>query len=393
MIQELVQRLAAGGPGGIPAPLPGGAPAAAAAVIQADPFDVVLHMEQVWDAANVYGMVPGPAGPARRNLWATGQFAANVPLTIAPAWDHTGYAFALENTRVVQIMRRVLHSFRSGEALGVPSVATQRWLDNTETLLFGAPNPVPAWLSTSTIRPDPEAIRRNLYWRLLGMDLAFGTDANTPFTYDKSEASNQLFVPRFEELLYELWKAIENLRNTSGANAADDDRIYLLAEQIGFMLRTRRQEQLLAREELAAATALGWLELALSMNSPVVVDLRSQATSPADRLKLIGQRVGLAPHSKANSFFSMARELSVLLRTLEAGYVTGPGLAWLLYLNAPPVGAPALPPGAAPIGEESRRVITEWSAASGRDLKVRKVAAEVQMARRPLAVTADGRRR
>ena len=41
--------------------------------------------------------------------------------------------------------------------------------------MFGAPNPIPGWLSISTVRPEAEAVRRNAYWRLLGLDLAFGT--------------------------------------------------------------------------------------------------------------------------------------------------------------------------------------------------------------------------
>jgi hypothetical protein len=208
------------------------------------------------------------------------------------------------------------------------------------------------------------------------MDLAFGTDTNAPFTYDKAEAANGRFVPLFEELLFELWKAIENIRNIAGGNPADDDRIYRLAEQLGFMLRSRRQNALLGREELAAATAMGWLELTLSANTPVVVDLRAQATSPADRLRLIGERVGLAPHSRASSFFAMAQELSLLLRVLEAGYVTNAGESWLLYANAVPPGLPPLP--VAPLGVESRRVITEWAAASGRELKQRALPVRVQ---------------
>jgi predicted ATPase len=324
-------------------------------------------MEQVWDAANLWQDPVGPAGPARRALIQLGGFAGNGPAA-GPAWDHLGYSFVLENTRAVQIIRRVVRELRAGEGLGIPSIATMRWLDATEAIVFGAPNLFSAWLSTSTVRQDPESVRRNAYWRLFGMDLAFGTDDNRPFVFDKAVAANASFVPLFEELLYELWQALSNLRNTSGANQADDDRIFRIAEQLGYILRVRRQKALIAREELAAATALGWIELSLSANTPVVVDLRAEATSAADRLRLIGERVGLAPHSRSGAFFAMAGDLSLLLRTLEAGYVSGPEFAWLLYSEQSPA-APPLPPGAAPLGAESRRVITEWSAATGKDLK------------------------
>lgn len=373
MIQQLVQRLINAGQT---------REQAAITVLGSDPLDVTLHMEQIWNTFNPWAPNPAPAGPARTSLWALGAFSGNAPTT-GPAWDHLGYAFVLENTRAVHILRRVVREYRSGEGLGIPSVETQRWLDATETLLFGAAYPFPSWMSTSTVRPDPEAVRRNAYWRLFGMDLAFGAEDNRPFVYDKATAANVSFVKLFEELLYELWKAIENLRNSSGANAADDDRIFRIGEQLTYILRSRRQGQILGREELAAVTALGWVELTLSANTPVVADLRAQATSPSDRLKIIGERVGMAPHSRAAPFFSMASEFSLLLRTLEAGYVSGPQFAWLLYSPTAPSGAPPLPAGAAPLSAESRRVITEWSAATGKDLKT---------AARPAQVQLDGRR-
>jgi hypothetical protein len=336
-------------------------------------------MEQVWNSFNPWAPNPPPAGPARRNLWMLGAFNVYAP-TADPAWDHFGYSYVLENTRAVQILRRVVREYRAGEGLGIPSVATQRWLDATEALLFGAANLIPMWLSTSTIRQDPEAVRRNAYWRVFGVDLAFGTDDNRPPTYDKANAANTDFITLFEELLFELWQAITNVRNFSGVNASDDDRIFRIAEEVRYVLRSRRQLQLLAREELAAATTLGWVELTLSANTPVVTDLKAQATSAADRLRLIGERVGVPAHSKSAAFFAMSSDLSLFLRTIEAGLVTGPELAWVLYLEQPPMGAPPGSPD--PIGVESRRVITEWAAATGKDLKTR--AKPIEVTRRQL---------
>jgi hypothetical protein len=363
MIPQLVQQL-------------GGNAAAQAQVITADPLDLVWRMEQVWNDANVWNQAQTPAGPARQALFGTGAFF-NVALPAQPAWDHLIYAFAIENTRAPQILARVVGAFRGGEGLGIPSVATQRWLDATEALLFNGGNPVAAWLSTSNVRPDAEAVRRNAYYRMFGMDLAHGTDRNAPYPYDKAEAANKTFVPLLEELLFELWRAIENVRNLVAGNTTDDDRIYRLSEQLGFMLRSRRLNALLGREELAATTAMGWAELTVSSNTPVVNDLRAQAASAADRLRVIGERVNLLPHSKANSFFGMAAELSLLLRALEAGWVTDSGRSWLLYQSVVPAGVPPLPAGVNPLGTEVRRIITEWAAASGRDLKQRAVPIKV----------------
>lgn len=386
MIQQLVQRLV--DLGATPED-------AAAQVLLADPMDLVLHMEQIWQAAAPWGPNT-PAPPVttglgttkrkgiRESLWELGAFSDTAPLVrlAPPAWDHLIYAFALENTRAYQILRRVVKEFRTGESLGIPSVSTQRWLDATEGLLLNASNLFPAWLSTSEVRRTSEQVRRNLYWRVLGMDLAFGDEDNKPFIYDKASAANSTFVKLFEELLYEIWQAMTNTRNTSGANVADTDRIYRLAEQLTFTLRARRQNQLLAREELAATTVLGWAELTLSTNTPLVIDLRAQATSAADRLRIIGERVGVSPHSRSASFFAMASDLSLFLRTLEAGFVTRPEFAWLFYAETPP--AP-LPPGATLLTSNARRIITEWSAATGRDLKQRSL--DVRVAPRLPALT------
>ncbi|AMA59929.1 hypothetical protein [Bradyrhizobium sp. CCGE-LA001] len=374
MIQQLVQRILLANPAL-------NQQTAAAIVLGSDPLDLVLHMEQVWDAFDPWAPNGLPAGPARRLLWGLGAFGLFAPPAGIPAFDHLGYSWALEQTRAVQILRRVIREFRSGEGLGIPSVATQRWLDATETLLFGAANPISAWLSTSAVRQDAEGVRRNAYWRLFGLDLSFGTDDNRPAAYDKANAANTSFVRLFEELLFELWQAIINVQNRVGVNTSDNDRIFRIAEELRFVLRSRRQQQMLGREELAATTVLGWVELTLSADTPVVVDLRAQATSAADRLRLIGERVGLAPHSRSAAFFSMCSELSIFLRTIESGVVTTPDLAWILYLE--PAAAPPPPP--TPVGVESRRVITEWAAATGKDLKARGKPIEVS---RPRLVTA-----
>lgn len=345
---------------------------AAARVLSADPFDLVLHMDQIWNDFNPW--LPGapPAGKARQAIFGTGEFNLYAPSSPgSPAWDHFGYSYLVENTRALQILRRVVREYRSGEALGTPSIATQRWLDATEVLLFSAPNPFGPWQSTSVVRPDQESVRRNAYWRLFGLDLAFGSDDNRPLVYDKAKASNQNFLRLFEELLFELWQAISNEHNSSGVNNTDDDRIYRLTEELKFILRSRRQSQTLAREELAAAAAMSWVELTLSTNTPLVIDLRAQATDAADRLRMIGEKVEMAPHSKSSEFFSMCTEMSVFLRTIESGVaVTSSSTAWFLYKST-----------GGGIGTQTRRLITEWAAATGKDLKTRGKPVELNVRR------------
>lgn len=372
MIPQLVRNL-------IPVPNPDDAtPAqkwtAAQTVLTADPLDLTLYMEQVWDTATPGE--PDDDQSARDFFWKQGRFTNRTgALSTVGAWDHFGYAYVLECTRIVQILRRIVREYRSGENLGIPSPDTQRWLDVTETLLFGAANPLSAWLSTSAVRQDPEAVRRNAYWRMFGMDLSFGGDDNGPPVYDKAKAANTTFNALFEELLFELWQAISNERNLVGVNQSDNDRIFRIAEQLRYVLTSRRQKGLLRREELAAATALGWAELSVAFDTSVVEDLGAQASSPGDRLRLMGEKVGLPAHGRSAAFFSMAAEISILLRVIEAGIVKDADQAWILYAMPSPADSPR------PIGTEVRRVITEWAAATGRNLKERAKPVDVRQPR------------
>lgn len=344
-------------------------------VMTADPLDLVLYMERVWDLST-HGE-PRDYASARDKLWEMSRFK-DMPSTLYPIdpWDHLSYAYVLESTRIVQILRRVVRAYRSGESLGIPSIETQRWVDATETIMFGAANPLSAWLSTSVVRPDPESVRRNAYWRMFGLDLSFGTEDEGAPAYEKAAAANTGFTALFEELLFELWQAISNERNLVGVNKSDNDRIFRIAEQLKYVLMSRRQKGMLRREELAAVTALGWAELTVAFDSPVVQDLVAQGSSAAERLRLMGERVGMPPHSKSAAFFSMASEISTLMRTIEAGIVSNADLAWVLY---------ALPSstttGPKPIGVETRRVITEWAAATGKNLKDASKPTDIRMPR------------
>ena len=87
----------------------------------------------------------------------------------------------IENTRVYEIFRRVLHEYRHGEKFGAPIDAdTQHWLRATEELFYSDPAPFLITNVSSHIRSDLRANRRNAYQRMFGMELNHGTDTGQP---------------------------------------------------------------------------------------------------------------------------------------------------------------------------------------------------------------------
>ncbi len=279
-------------------------------------------------------------------------------------WDHLIYAYMVENTRAYEIFRRVLEEYAYGERLGVPTNESQRWLRTTEALFYRDNPPFQIYALASWIRPDIRAVRRNAYQRMFGMDLNHGTDDNRPYPYPRATAANTEFSATFEELLREVWRAIENVRNQVGANQTDVTTIANLARALFDMLRVRRQEQNvgnLGRDELLHVSTMDWLHLTLSFNTPIVHDLKAEANSAAERLQKIGERVGLPAHSRSDSYFRLATNMSLILRELELGTFNDAN------------GAPALFQTGV-FQAAMQETITHWSIATGRDVKVRPVA-------------------
>lgn len=289
---------------------------------------------------------------------------ANYPPSL---WDHLIYAYMIENTRVYEIFRRVLEEYAYGERLGVPDGAAQQWLRTTEQLFYSDPPPFQLYALTSSIRPDIRAVRRNAYQRMFGLDLNHGTDDNRPYPYPRASAANTEFSPKFEELLREVWRATENARNSAGKNDTDISMIANLARAIFDMLRVRRQEGVgnLARDELFHVSTMGWFHLTLSFNTPIVRSLGAEATSPAERLQKIGDRVGLPAHSRSDSYFHLAADMSLILREMEMG-----------TFNDATNGVPALfqlEPTPSVFQAAMQGIITHWTIATGRDLKTARV--------------------
>lgn len=192
------------------------------------------------------------------------------------------------------------------------------------------------------------------------MDLNHGTDDGKPYPFIRSEAANTEFVPIFEEFLREVWIGIEQLRNTSGANPTDDAKIADLVETLHDMLTSRRINGNLSREEFVYVSMMSWFHLTVEFNSPIVVSLRAEASSPEQRLFKIAQRVGLPAHGLSKSYFDIADPISRVLILIETGAYNTPEAAPAFYSDGPLQGA-------------MKTIIRHWSIITGREMKARKV--------------------
>jgi hypothetical protein len=282
-----------------------------------------------------------------------------------PPWDHLIYAYMVENTRIYEIFRLVLHEFLHGEKLGSATIASQQWLRNTEELFYR--DPVPFFTSGigSHIRSDLRASRRNAYWRMFGMDLNHGRDDGQPYSYIRPEAANGAFVATFEEFLREVWVGMMHVGATAAPRPTDDAKIATLAERLHEMLGSRRLFGNLSREEFAFVSMMSWFHLTVSTpNLQIIVDLRCNATGAEQRLFKIAQRVGLPAHALSKSLLDIAIPISNILIQIESGTYNTVAAVPALYT-----------PGNAP-EPDMRTIITHWSIITGRDIKARPVAAQ-----------------
>lgn len=279
-------------------------------------------------------------------------------------WEHLMYAYMIENTRIFEVFRKVIYEFIHGEKIGVPFPNAQHWIRNTEELFYRDTPPYYIFSTSSHIRPDMRATRRNAYWRMFGMDLNHPAEDGKPYSYIKAEAFNDGFVNTFEELLREVWVALINLGNTSGANPMDESKMEYLVTQLKDMLLTRRMYGNLSREEFWAVATMSWFHLTVEYDSPIVKSLRAEAESPDQRLFNIAQRVGVPAHGLSKSFFSIADDISKVLIAIELE-----GVKIVKLITAPKVSNMFNLP-----QEQFNRIISHWSIITGRDMKAGKVA-------------------
>lgn len=137
--------------------------------------------------------------------------------------------------------------YRSGEHLEVPSEEGQRFWRNTECIIFSDPAPTTVWNVTSRVRSDELSQRMLPYSWALGLDLTHAVEIAQAHRYQKPAAANANLMETFETFISEVWRGIVNVRNISGANDTDNQKIATAAQSMHDMLHTRRQHGNLSR--------------------------------------------------------------------------------------------------------------------------------------------------
>ena len=350
-------------------------------LFNAHPLELVRLLETAWEQfrhlPNPNPTIGGP--PLAQVPLGHPQHRSDVAAVVAPlraapfqpqrtvaSWDHLIYAYMIENTRIYEIFRRVLYELLHGEKLGTPTPESQGWLRTTEELFYRDPSPFAITSVASHVRSDLRANRRNAYQRMFGMDLNHGSDDGKPYPYVKADVANGDFVSTFEEFLREVWVGMTYVTATSSSNPTDDSKIASLAQKLHDMLRSRRHNGNLSREEFAAVATMSWFHLTLESNAPILLSLRADGTGIEQSLFKIAERVGLPAHGLSKNFFDIADPISRTLIHLELGDYNDPSFVPALYTRV------AVPP---PSPEsDMRTIITHWTAITGRDVKARKVA-------------------
>ncbi len=364
-------------------------------IVKLHPSELMVLLEQAWNVRKhpaAGAPSPPPAGhPDHRSDVPGLGISSSLPLVLNPPnltstdfpalpftsvlrgmttlgleWHHLIYAYMIENTRIYEIFRRVVHELLHGEKLGAPgSSDTQLWLRSTEEIFYRDPPPFSITTLSSHIRPDLRASRRNAYQRMFGMDLNHGADDNTPYPYVRADAANNNeFVSTVEELLREVWVGHINRTTSSGANPTDNTKIEELAHKLHDMLITRRQSGNLSREEFFFVSMMSWFHLTVDNDLPIIRDLRAEGTSPEQRLFKIAQVVGLPAHGLSRSYFEIAEAISAVLIAIETGLLHVSGAAQAFYDPTAPN----------TLANFMNTIITHWSIITGRDVKAGKVA-------------------
>ncbi|RZU76726.1 hypothetical protein EV384_5402 [Micromonospora kangleipakensis] len=286
--------------------------------------------------------------------------------------DHLMYAYLIESTGIWEIIAKILSRIMRGETLGRLRPETLQWARAMEELLFRAQPNFSIAAIESRLRSDIRCQRRNAYWRMFAFDLPHpmpsscgcAGGASTPcWKVDVGNGVNTAFGGRLNELFTQVWTGYENKVNQVGANATDAQYVGLLAEAIDDMLGNRRQGGLLAREEQTFVAGLSLCHLTVEYDTPVVQDLQATATSPAERLAKLGERVGMTPAPRSRELFELAEPMSSLLWGIELGLFNPGGAPESLYLPNVPNGPPTT------LNIEVNRIIDLWQSATGTRIK------------------------
>ena len=299
-------------------------------------------------------------------------------------WHHLIYAYLLESTGMLEIFAEVVRRLVIGETLGTLSAASLSWARATEQLFFREPPDFSIVGVISEVRPYERMNRRNAYWRMFGMDLAHPVPpqwARTgPLadwkTHTGSVSSD--FRQKWNELLRQVWLAVEHRENESGAKASDPSFIALLCVAIRDMFANRRRGGALAREELAYVSMFSWFHLTVLTDTPIIRDLQAQASSPADRLAALAAKVGMTPAARSRELFDLAEPMSTILRGIELGLFDTEKTAEALFEKDSRTAADMV------------FVINNWQSATGERVKERPTGTVVAGSAQPLGVPAPG---
>lgn len=382
------------------------------AVFRVHPAQLSRFLDEAWSSARLTPQVPGPAGdvtivdpavlaaldlprPAPAFLAPSGlttdpEAFSGLPLPGGqlcppPLWHHLVYAYLLESTGVIEVFAAVLRRLLVGEGMGVLSPDSIAWARATEQLFFRDPPEFSVVGVQSELRPSARANRRNAYWRMFEMDLPHPVPgpwrAPDPFADWKADTGagvNGDFRVKWGELLRQIWLGVENRGNSSGANPADPSYIALLCRALRDMMRNRRRGGALTREELAYVSMLSWFHLTVDSDTPVVVDLQAQASSPADRLAAVAQRVGMTPALRSRELFELAEPMATILRAIELGFFDSAD------------SAAALIDAGSPLATDVVSVINNWQSATGERVKERPSGSLPGTSAQPLRVPVPG---
>jgi hypothetical protein len=233
------------------------------------------------------------------------------------SWDHLIYAYLIENTGIFDIFAKVMERYCFCEDLGRMSPESQLFLRTTQALIFSNPPPTTIWNVTGWGCPDEISQRMSAYWWMFGIELNHAADIAVKYQYAKPAGANVDFIETFEALARTAWRGIVNVNNVAGPNDTDNQAILSAARRLFCMFADRRQDCNLARQEFRAVAVMSWLHLAVSFDSPIVIDLGAEASCTEERLYRIARRVGMTAHPRSQALFALAQPFSELLRYIE----------------------------------------------------------------------------
>jgi hypothetical protein len=303
---------------------------------------------------------------------------------------HMLYAYMIENTRIAQIIERLIMLYQQDELLGIAGpgvVANQnafQWIINTENLFFKELSNNNYRNISGHVRPNSEGNRRNAYYRMFGMDLAFGESTGTQRisqVYHKAQSANIQFIVLFEQFLTETWQAYTNARNTSGTNSTDYQRLIDLVTKLRQMLMARRgangninlgqyRHMNLSREEYSSVLMMSWFFFMISYNaSPLVTFLGCQANTVAERLIKIGMKVKIDAHRQSQGLIDMAGPANAILRAIEAGTFEVTNWLQRSIESQTPAGIAVATPQQAAALVDLLTIINNWEKTTGHRIK------------------------